>query len=636
MLKPDIPLDRWWQQRLRIAMVALVYGLCGVLAARGLVPGGDSLLAPVWLPAGVALAATIRWGTRVWPGLLLAGVWLAHGELGLPWWSALLLAAGNVAGPVLAASLLRRRQCGYLPFYRLSCVLYFLGYGVYLSPLLAALSHALISQPGAMFQLGRQFVFGWLSHAVGTLLLTPLLLFALTPEPTRYRRVAAAPMELGTVALVTLVLAALVSWLLTSPAGLYAGLPYLFIIPLLWVAFRARLALAHALSLAIILLALGGAMQARGAFYIDSIPQAVLAVGMLALVQSITLLIVGALLSERRHTENWLRQANQRLENKMAERNRQLAESEARLQLMADASPFPMVMNVLSGELIYANARAEELFKSRLDARQPLRVQDFYVDSVARSQVSQLLRRHGSVRDHEIMLRDASGREFWALVSCSVIKSAMSRYVITGINDISERKRLEKNLRNANQALRQHVSEIETLQQGLREQALRDPLTGLFNRRYLDDTLPPLLAKQREVAVLMLDADHFKRINDTHGHKSGDRVLSALGAHLSDRFRSSDVVCRYGGEEFLILLPGSSLESAYAKAEELCREVRQMPIAIPGNTLHVTLSIGVAVYPLHGNDAESMIYAADAALYQAKHQGRDRVCAARLPQQQSV
>ena len=134
----------------------------------------------------------------------------------------------------------------------------------------------------------------------------------------------------------------------------------------------------------------------------------------------------------------------------------------------------------------------------------------------------------------------------------------------------------------------------------------------------------------------MLDADHFKRINDTHGHKSGDRVLSALGAHLSDRFRSSDVVCRYGGEEFLILLPGSSLESAYAKAEELCREVRQMPIAIPGNTLHVTLSIGVAVYPLHGNDAESMIYAADAALYQAKHQGRDRVCAARLPQQQSV
>ena len=137
-----------------------------------------------------------------------------------------------------------------------------------------------------------------------------------------------------------------------------------------------------------------------------------------------------------------------------------------------------------------------------------------------------------------------------------------------------------------------------------------------------------LWALNGTVAVMMVDADHFKRINDNHGHPCGDAVLAALGAFLRDRFRSGDVVCRYGGEEFCILMPGMALDVASEKAEQLCADVRQLPIQALGQRLHITLSIGLSVCPLHGEDPASLIQAADAALYQAKAQGRDRVCLA--------
>ena len=302
---------------------------------------------------------------------------------------------------------------------------------------------------------------------------------------------------------------------------------------------------------------------------------------MMMLIQTTTLLVFGALAVELRRSEARLRGVNRQLEAVRA-RTRELADSEARLRLMADAAPFPLAMNRLhGGELIYANARAEELFRDHLAPERSLRVQDFYVDPAERERVSALLRLGGCVSDREVRLRAADGREFWALISCSVVKADDGWCVINGINDISERKRLEQDLLQANRALRQNLSEIETLQQGLREQALRDPLTGLFNRRHLDDILPRILshmlALHRDVAVLMIDADHFKRINDNYGHPCGDAVLTALAAHLSDAFRSGDIVCRYGGEEFFVLLPGASLDAAYATRSSCAAKCARCP-----------------------------------------------------------
>ena len=164
----------------------------------------------------------------------------------------------------------------------------------------------------------------------------------------------------------------------------------------------------------------------------------------------------------------------------------------------------------------------------------------------------------------------------------------------------------------------------------LREQSVRDHLTGLFNRRYLEETLERELRRAERagstVAVIMLDIDNFKRFNDVHGHHSGDAVLRAIGAFLRACVRDSDIACRYGGEEFTLILPGASEEIAVARAERLRSEIHSVRTEIDIGTLaELTLSLGVSVFPRDGSTGESLLAASDAALYAAKAAGRNRV-----------
>jgi diguanylate cyclase (GGDEF)-like protein len=177
------------------------------------------------------------------------------------------------------------------------------------------------------------------------------------------------------------------------------------------------------------------------------------------------------------------------------------------------------------------------------------------------------------------------------------------------------------------------------LRERLRDQSIRDVLTGLFNRRYLEETLERELKRaEREnapVGVLMLDLDNFKRFNDSFGHAAGDEVMRVLGRMLGRQVRVEDIACRYGGEEFTLVLPGCSLEAACERAEILCRDVRDMRVPFAGQVLGgVTLSVGVAAYPQHGATGSVVMRAADAALYQAKLAGRDRVMPAGMAHEQ--
>jgi diguanylate cyclase (GGDEF)-like protein len=131
------------------------------------------------------------------------------------------------------------------------------------------------------------------------------------------------------------------------------------------------------------------------------------------------------------------------------------------------------------------------------------------------------------------------------------------------------------------------------------------------------------------VGVLVLDLDHFKRFNDTHGHDHGDALLKQVGAVLRRSFREADVVCRYGGEEFVAVLPDCDLGNAFARAEAVAASVRELTFMHGGRIVGgVTVSAGVAAFPLHGRDPESLFQAADRALYRSKSEGRDRVTAA--------
>jgi diguanylate cyclase (GGDEF)-like protein len=168
------------------------------------------------------------------------------------------------------------------------------------------------------------------------------------------------------------------------------------------------------------------------------------------------------------------------------------------------------------------------------------------------------------------------------------------------------------------------------LREQLHQQAVRDPLTGLYNRRMLDEALNREIRRAsragRTFGIILFDVDHFKRFNDTYGHPAGDTLLAALGDLLRMLFRAEDILCRYGGEEFLIILPEASLPDALARAEDLRREASRMQVRHQNQDLPtVTISLGVAAFPVHGTSGHALVQRADAALYQAKMDGRNQV-----------
>ena len=171
------------------------------------------------------------------------------------------------------------------------------------------------------------------------------------------------------------------------------------------------------------------------------------------------------------------------------------------------------------------------------------------------------------------------------------------------------------------------------LRQSLKEQSIRDPLTGLYNRRYLEETLERELTRARRaglpVAVIMADLDHFKKINDFYGHEAGDYVLQMIARTLQRSVRSDDIVCRYGGEEFTVIMPGLSPEKAQTRAELMLESVRRLELIYGGTAIQgVTISAGVASFPEGGDRWPEIIQAADLALLRAKQEGRNRVVVA--------
>jgi diguanylate cyclase (GGDEF)-like protein/PAS domain S-box-containing protein len=172
------------------------------------------------------------------------------------------------------------------------------------------------------------------------------------------------------------------------------------------------------------------------------------------------------------------------------------------------------------------------------------------------------------------------------------------------------------------------------LREALRNQSIRDPLTGLFNRRYLEETLEREMHRvqrsKQPLGVLMVDLDHFKRFNDTFGHDAGDAVLQEAGVLFASRVRAEDIACRYGGEEFVLILPNADLAMTTKRGELLCAEARKLEVLHNGAALgQVTISVGAACFPDTANNAQALLSAADGALYEAKDSGRDRVVTAK-------
>ena len=243
-----------------------------------------------------------------------------------------------------------------------------------------------------------------------------------------------------------------------------------------------------------------------------------------------------------------------------------------------------------------------------------------FKDVEASKEAFQALQKNEYIRYKDLPLRAKDGRLIQVEFVSNVYLAGSEKVIQCNIRDITERKQVQDAL-----------LESEAL---LREQSVRDHLTGVYNRRYMEETLERELRrasrKSSSLGIIMLDVDDFKRFNDTYGHAAGDAILRELGALLLGHIRREDITARYGGDEFIVILPDASREVTAERAGRLCEHFRYIHTQYEGQTLEVvSLSLGVAIFPEHGSTSIVLLKAADDALYCAKKEGRNRVVVAK-------
>ena len=216
-----------------------------------------------------------------------------------------------------------------------------------------------------------------------------------------------------------------------------------------------------------------------------------------------------------------------------------------------------------------------------------------------------------------IQLNDGLSQINWPSLMAFIVATS----AISIVASVLYRKQYDEIIKQKEQLLQDECQ--------LREIAVRDSLTGLYNRRFMTSSLKKEIDKAAcnhlSVGVIIIDVDNYKTINDNYGHVLGDHILTQIAQIFTDNLRISDVICRYGGDEFVLVLPNSTLASTLHKAEELRQTAASASFTFEGVTLGITLSFGAAAYPQHGKTGEALLKAADRALYTAKKNGRNRV-----------
>lgn len=307
----------------------------------------------------------------------------------------------------------------------------------------------------------------------------------------------------------------------------------------------------------------------------------------------------------------------------------ELRESDRKFRTIAETTPVALLITRPGdGRILYANQTAADLGGLPIGELIDSDVTRFYPDPAERQRFLEELRTTGSVRNQIVEFVREDGTSLMTQRSATLGSLDDQPALFVAIADLRERKRLETDLKESNAMLQAQLDEIHRLQADLREQAVRDGLTNLFNRRYLDETLERELARAKRegypLSLVMIDIDHFKKLNDTYGHQAGDKVLRELAALLWGDVRAEDVPCRYGGEEFVVLLPRMPLDIALERAEEWRRTLQATRVPFGDFQLETTISCGVAAYPDHARTADDLLRCCDEALYDAKHGGRNR------------
>lgn len=318
--------------------------------------------------------------------------------------------------------------------------------------------------------------------------------------------------------------------------------------------------------------------------------------------------------------EEQVRRRTEALEAALRENERitrALRESEGRFRGVVNQSLVGIAI-IENGRFSFSNPKLGEIFGYSADELLGMGPVDIVVPEDRAQATEQIRRRMAGEVDH-VEYTTRGLRKNGSIIDVEIHGSAMEihgrRALLSVVQDITERVRADR--------------EVRALKDQLLVQATHDRLTGLYNRTFLDEALPRELAlAQRQgysIGAVIGDIDHFKSINDRFGHQAGDEVLRAVSALLRRHARRTDIFCRYGGEEFLLVMPGMSTDTSYARAEILRTSIAATTISFGGADIRVTASFGVAAFPAEAQTDNELIAAADKALYAAKKGGRNKV-----------
>ena len=609
----------------------------------------------VWPPAGMALAAFLILGDYVWPAILL-GAFLVNLTTSGSLPSSLAIAMGNTIEGLVGAYLINRDAHGSKAFARAQDVLKF----AVLAGLVGTAISATIGVTSLIWDgLAPQADFltvwstWWLGDATGILIVAPLIILLATSP--RRKWTAARTAEAGLL-LASAILLALLVFSSRSPLG-EQNYPLEFIIApwIIWAAFRFSPRETATVTMIFSAVAIEGALRGEGPFARGLPNESLLFLQGFMSTVTITGLTLAALVTERHEIESALRESNNRLRqgvDKLQQHNTKMVQLNEMGDLLQSCS-------ALQEAYLIIGQFGERLFLEESGALFMINNSQSIVENVVAwgahppEQDAFAMDECWALRRGRIHVLNESGLE----LPCPHLKArpplAALCIPLTAQGEMMGILHLQSGIVLPDEANPERVviPEIQLqlakamadtialalanlkLRTSLLHQSIRDPLTDLFNRRYLEETLEREVRRaarlQRSVAVIMLDIDHFKRFNDTFGHDAGDALLRELGAFLKQEIRGGDFACRYGGEEFVLILPEISLENVRESAERLREKIKELNVQYSGGVLeNITLSLGVALYPEHGTTGKALLQAADKALYEAKHQGRDRVVTA--------
>jgi diguanylate cyclase (GGDEF)-like protein len=607
----------------------------------------------VWPPAGIALAAFLLLGEYVWPAILLGAFLVNISTSGSPL-ASFTIAIGNTLEGLVGAYLVNRFAHGLRAFDRARDVLKY--------ALLAGLVGTVISANVGVTSLVWSglaapsdymavWLTWWLGDAAGIMVVAPLIILWAAPSKLSWTSVHTVEAISLLLSLILLVLAIFSN---ISPFGTN-NYPLEFMIApwIIWVAFRFGQRETATVTVLISAIALWGTLQGYGPFARNATNESLLLLQSFMIIVAITGLIVAALVSERREIETALRGSNEMLVlsiDRLEQHNIKMILLNEMGDLLQSCSTVEEAYNIIgqlgrrlfpgeSGAVYMINNSQNLVEETASWGAYPSEQDTFALDECW------ALRRG---RMHEL---NESGLELLCphlknrppLIALCIPLMAQGEtigilHVQSGLTtpdpwDMVAFSKPKKQLALATADTIALALANLKLRSSLLHQSIRDALTGLFNRRYLEETLDREVHRatrlQRSVAVIMLDIDYFKRFNDTFGHEAGDTLLRELGSFFKTQIRGGDFACRYGGEEFTLIFPEVSLANIIQRAERLREGVKDIRVEYQDRELGaITISLGVALFPEHGTTAKTLLHAADAALYQAKHEGRDRVIVA--------